>query len=168
MLSLSEQNFSIHDKELFAIVHAIKKWRCYLEGVQNITILTDHKSLEFFKTQSKLSRRQTKWMELLGNYNLSLTYCPGRELKQADALSRLYIQHAQSDGTLDPDWPMWYAHSDKGVYPSNVLTKTLEMLVKNRHKFKVDNGNVVYLTEDDSWVPYILVSQRVETILHYH
>ena len=28
MLSKSEQNYPIHDKELFAIVHALKKWRC--------------------------------------------------------------------------------------------------------------------------------------------
>ena len=45
MLSKSEQNYPIHDKELFAIVHALKKWRCYLEEIKHLTILTDHKSL---------------------------------------------------------------------------------------------------------------------------
>ena len=60
MLNPSEQNFSIYDKELFAIVHYVKKWWCFLEGVQNITVLNNYKSLKFFKTQSKLSRRQTE------------------------------------------------------------------------------------------------------------
>ena len=49
MLSKSEQNYPIHKKELFAIVHALKKWQCYLEGIQHLTILTDHKSLKFSK-----------------------------------------------------------------------------------------------------------------------
>ena len=48
---------------------------------------------------------------------------------------------------------MWYAHSDKGTYPSNVSTKTLEKLVKNRHKFKINNGNVVYSPDEKTWVP---------------
>ena len=77
MLTPSEQNYLIHNKELFAVIHALKKWRAYLEGVKKISVLTDHKSLEFFKTQSRLTRRQTLWMELLGNYNLTITYRPG-------------------------------------------------------------------------------------------
>ena len=109
MLSKSKQNYPIHNKELFAIVHALKKWHCYIEGVKELTILTNHKLLEFFKTQSKLSRRQTGWMELIGNFGFKLTYRPGRELLQADALSRIYVQELQSDGSLDPDWPMYYA-----------------------------------------------------------
>ena len=33
MLSKSEQNYPIHNKELFVIVHALKKWQCYLRGI---------------------------------------------------------------------------------------------------------------------------------------
>ena len=83
MLSKSKQDYPIHNKELFAIVNALKKWRCYIEGAKDLTILTDNKLLEFFKTQSKLSRRQTGWMELIGNFDFKLTYRPGRELLQA-------------------------------------------------------------------------------------
>ena len=56
-------------------------------------------------------------MELLGNYNLTITYQPGCELVQADALSHIYIQNSKAEGELDPDWPMVYTHSEKGVYP---------------------------------------------------
>ena len=49
MLTPSEQNYLIHNKELFAVVHALKKWCAYLEGFDKVTVLTDHKSLEFFK-----------------------------------------------------------------------------------------------------------------------
>ena len=103
MLSKWEQNYPIYNKELFAIVHALKKWRCYIEEVKDLTILTNHKPLEIFKTQSKLSRQQTGWMELIGNYDFKLTYRPGHKLLQADALSCIYVQELQSDGLLDPD-----------------------------------------------------------------
>ena len=163
-----EQNYPIHDKELFAIVHALKKWRCYLEGIKHLTILTDHKSLEFFKTQSKLNRRQAGWMETLGNFNFNLTYRPGCELLQANALSRIYVQQSKSDGALDPDWPMWYPLIRNNDYPAEISSKTLEKLVKNKDKFKVDQGTVFRRMENGLLTAFIPVSQWVEAVLRYH
>ncbi|GJP51671.1 hypothetical protein CLOM_g10820 [Closterium sp. NIES-68] len=40
----AEKNFMVHDKEMLAIVHAFKTWRCYLTGA-DVTVRTDHKSL---------------------------------------------------------------------------------------------------------------------------
>lgn len=45
MLQGRELNFLIHKKLLFAVVLAIEKWRCYLEGVHKVTVLTDYKLL---------------------------------------------------------------------------------------------------------------------------
>ena len=53
-LSSAEQNYAVHEKELLAIVHSIKLWRPYLEG-QRFTVITDHASLEYIKTQQNLS-----------------------------------------------------------------------------------------------------------------
>ncbi|CAI7850176.1 unnamed protein product [Closterium sp. NIES-54] len=39
-----EKNYPIHDREMLAIVHAFKVWRCYLTGA-DVTVWTDHKSL---------------------------------------------------------------------------------------------------------------------------
>ena len=58
-LSPAEQNYPVHEKELLAIVHAIKLWRPYLEGWR-FTVITDHASLEYIKTQQNLSRRQAR------------------------------------------------------------------------------------------------------------
>jgi hypothetical protein len=47
--STAEINYEIHDKELLAIIDAIKEWRHLLEGTQHIiTVYTDHKNLEYF------------------------------------------------------------------------------------------------------------------------
>ena len=82
-------------------------------------------------------------METLGNFHFNLTYRPGHELLQADALSRIYVQQSKSDSALDPDWPMWYPLVKNNSYPLEVSSKTLEKLVKNKEKFKVDQGTVL-------------------------
>jgi len=58
-LSPAELNYPIHEKELLAIIHALKIWRIYLEG-HHFKVITDHKSLCFFNTQPTLSRRQAR------------------------------------------------------------------------------------------------------------
>ena len=58
-LSPTELNYLIHEKELLAIIHALKIWRIYLEG-HHFKVITDHKSLCFFNTQPTLSCRQAR------------------------------------------------------------------------------------------------------------
>ncbi|CAI7875223.1 unnamed protein product [Closterium sp. NIES-53] len=41
-LQAAERNYSIHDKEMLAIIHAFKLWRCYLVGT-DVTVRMDHK-----------------------------------------------------------------------------------------------------------------------------
>ena len=52
----AERNYTVHEREALAIVHAFKIWRHYLEGAKTI-VRTDHKALEHLKTQPKLSPR---------------------------------------------------------------------------------------------------------------
>ena len=47
ILSKSEQNSPINNKELFTIVHSLENWQCYLKGVKHLTILMDEKLLNF-------------------------------------------------------------------------------------------------------------------------
>ena len=86
-LSPAEQNYAVHEKELLAIVHAIRTWQMYLEG-QYFTVVTDYASLEYIKTQSNLSRRQAQWLETLQSYDFEVQYKPGKTNIVADALSR--------------------------------------------------------------------------------
>lgn len=51
----AELNYPVHEKELYSIVRALKKWCVDLIGVQ-FDVYTDHRTLENFQTQKNLSR----------------------------------------------------------------------------------------------------------------
>ncbi|KAJ9523325.1 hypothetical protein QJQ45_005365 [Haematococcus lacustris] len=83
----AEVNYTTGEQELLAVVHALKTWRCYLEGVE-FKVITDHNPLIYINTQPNLSRRQTRWSEYLQRFKqLTWEYRPGR-INVADPLSR--------------------------------------------------------------------------------
>jgi hypothetical protein len=86
-LTSTELNYATHEKELLVVVHAIKVWRPYLES-KRFTVVTDHASLEYIKSQHQLSRRQARWLELLQANDFEVRYRPGKTNVVADALSR--------------------------------------------------------------------------------
>lgn len=86
-MTSAERNYPVHDKEMLAVMYALKKWRHYLKGTE-VTIITDHKSLEYFCSQPNLSDRQTRWMGELAEYDCKIVHRPGKTNVVADALSR--------------------------------------------------------------------------------
>jgi hypothetical protein len=58
-LSSAEKNYPVHERELLAIVYALKEWRPYLH-VSRFVIKTDHNPLLYMDTQSNLSKRQMR------------------------------------------------------------------------------------------------------------
>jgi len=84
-----ECNYDIHDKELLAIVDALRKWDTYCKTTgPKITILTDHKNLEYWNTKKDLNLRQARWGERLANYDFVIKYRPGKLAGKPDILSR--------------------------------------------------------------------------------
>jgi transposase InsO family protein len=87
-LSPAESNYEIHDKELLAIVRALREWRPELKMVPRFTIITDHKNLRHFGKAQHLNERQMCWADLLTEFDFDLYYRPGRLAARPDALSR--------------------------------------------------------------------------------
>ncbi|GAW08899.1 reverse transcriptase-RNase H-integrase [Lentinula edodes] len=83
----AELNYPVHEKELLAIIRALKKWRVDLLGVPFV-IMTDHRTLENFHSQPDLSRRQARWMEFFSQFDCKIVYVAGERNTVADALSR--------------------------------------------------------------------------------
>src|SRR5690606_25868646 len=85
----AQMNYPIYDKELLTIVACFKKWRVYLEGSSHkVTVLTDHKNLEYFTTTKVLKRQQARWSEFLALFDFNISYTTGTTNRKADMLSR--------------------------------------------------------------------------------
>jgi hypothetical protein len=73
--------YAVWEQELFALVAALKEWRCYMEGTTS-TVYTDHKSLT-----TLMNSRQANWLEKIWCYHHNIVYQRG-EANLADPFSR--------------------------------------------------------------------------------
>ena len=83
----AETRYPVHEQELLAIIHALSSWRHYLYGTK-FKVMTDHKSLQYFKTQPVLSGRQSRWKDVIANFDFDIEYIKGEANPVADGLSR--------------------------------------------------------------------------------
>jgi len=122
-LNSMELNYLVHEKELLAVIHALKVWRHYLLGVK-FKIETDHQTLKYLSTQPNLSRRQSRWVELMQQYDFDIEYIKGKENVVANALSRRPMSNAISyiKSCLIDEIKMHYI-SDELMMLSNILLK---------------------------------------------
>ena len=86
----------MHELETLAILEALIKWEDKLIG-RRVRIVMDHKALEFFKTQSRLSNRQFRWMDYMSRFDFDITYVKGKLNKIADCLSCYYESDTSAD-----------------------------------------------------------------------
>lgn len=148
-LTPAEQIYPTHDKELLAIVHALKVWRHYLEGA-DLKIITDHHSLTYFKNQPNLSRRQARWMEFMQQFNLDIAYAPGKTNVVADALSRHALDtlqlHALGASSISTD----LQDRIKAAYASDPIAQSIlrppddEVTTSASDYIVTDDGIILY------------------------
>ena len=69
--SPAERNYNIYNRELLAIIQALKEWCHYLTGTEYpVMVIMDHKNLGYFKQPQNLSCRQARWWLFLQEYNI--------------------------------------------------------------------------------------------------
>ena len=74
-MSSEECNYEIYDKELLVIVKAFEEWCSETHGTSDpVTVLTDHKNLEYFTITCKLNCCQACWNEFLSEFNFNIIY----------------------------------------------------------------------------------------------
>jgi hypothetical protein len=104
-LKPAELNYTVHDKELLAIVDAFAHWKPnLLENKHAIEVLTDHRNLEHFKDNKQLNRRQIRWAETLQDYYFRIRYRPGTKGSKPDALTRRPDYHPGRGTTKDREF----------------------------------------------------------------
>ena len=86
----AERNYNIYKRELLAVMKALTHWRPYLGWMKEpFTIMTDHTTLQYWKSPKNLNHQTARWHADLQEYNFNILYIPGKTNIPPDALSRL-------------------------------------------------------------------------------
>lgn len=141
----AECNYEIYDKELLAIVRSFEGWRAELQGASHpITVLTDHRNLEYFMTTKQLSRRQVRWSEFLSQFDFVISYRPGKEGRKPDSLTRRSqdLPQDSSDARIE--------YQNQALFKPRNLDETLRQQQSNHQAPTVqDDGSAPLSTLDD-------------------
>lgn len=89
-LNRAEVNYSASEKEMLAIVWAVKQFRQYLYGTK-FTIYTDHQPL-IYLNNIKNNAKLIRWRLQLTEYEYDIVYKKGKFNTNADALSRMQVE----------------------------------------------------------------------------
>ena len=104
-LSKSESSYSATEKELLAIVLAVKKFRVYLG--KGFKLITDHQALRWLRSLDPENEtgRRGRWLDLLQQFDMEIIAKKGKspEMRIADFLSRVNLtgscnSHRGGDG----------------------------------------------------------------------
>ena len=94
-LNRTEENYSASEKEMLAIIWALKVFRNYIYG-QKFRIMTDHQPLVFTLSPNNTNAKLKRWKSYLEEHDYEIIYKPGKSNVVADALSRIEIHAASS------------------------------------------------------------------------
>ena len=70
----AQHNYHMHKHKTLVVLKALMKWEDKLLG-RKFMVVTDHKGLEYFKTQLNLLLRQTRWWEYPSHFNYNTMVC---------------------------------------------------------------------------------------------
>jgi len=76
-----------HEREMLAVVTALKECRHYLLG-RSFDLYSDNEAVTYFLKQPSLTPRQARWVQTFSEYDFDLYHLPGKDKLAADALSR--------------------------------------------------------------------------------
>jgi ribosomal protein L21E len=87
-LSPTQSRWSTIEREAFAVIWALKKYRSWIFRAK-VKVFSDHNPLTFLTEAAPKSSKLARWALALQEYNLEFNYRAGRRNAAADYLSRL-------------------------------------------------------------------------------
>ena len=102
-LTKTEESYATNERELLAILWALKKLRSYVYGVKEIQIYTDHQPLIYCMSEKNPNTKMKRWKSQIEEYSPTFFYKPGKDNVVADALSRQHLNNIDdtaSDSTI--------------------------------------------------------------------
>nr|KAJ0228165.1 hypothetical protein LSAT_V11C100046520 [Lactuca sativa] len=145
VLGVKNRLKSIYEKELMAIVLAVKRWRHYLMG-RHFLIRTDQRSLKYLMEQREVGPEYQKWMYKLLGFDFEIQYKPGATNKVADALSR-ELSESTEINMLTSTWTFPLGELDKEIAEDSFIQQVKKDICEEgkHHKgYTMEGGKLMY------------------------
>ncbi|RWS04879.1 gag-pol fusion protein-like protein, partial [Dinothrombium tinctorium] len=97
----AEINYPTTQKEALAVIKALKYFRGLIDG-KEITVHTDHQALTHIITLKEPKGRIGRWQIFLQSFQININHRSGKELTNADAISRLCLDIKQVSSIQTP------------------------------------------------------------------
>jgi hypothetical protein len=156
-LSHPERLYSIYDKEMLEIMHALTKFRLYLVG-SKFVVKTNHNSLKYFLEQNDHSERQQKWV-MKASFDFDIEYVKGKKKIMADVLSRRPATCSLMEVSVD-----WKSHLLVEYSKNKIACKVLDGQVQD-DKYRIIDDVILY--KDKLYlVPASRLKKKILTTVH--
>lgn len=184
MMTKSEQNYSVTEKEGLAVVLSVAKWRVYLLG-SKVRIRVDHQPLLGLFRKLDATGRVARWLVFLSEYDITWEFKKGRRHSNADDMSRAkYAPEVRlaGDGVNDElpscfmaktvPWSLKkYQDSDEfGAIVSYLQGKNRgdKKAARQSQRYKLDEGRLWYLDVDLEWKLCVVEQEKNSLLREYH
>ena len=89
----SEINWTVTEKEAFALVWGLTHFHAYLYG-NHVVVYSDHRALQWLRKMKNPSGKLARWILRLEEYSFEVIHKPGNLIPHVDALSRTPVVNA--------------------------------------------------------------------------
>jgi hypothetical protein len=159
-LTPAELNYTVTEKEMLAVVHAVNKFHHYITGYE-VFIHTDHSAIKYLMNKPITNGRITRWLLLMQEFNITVLNRPGKENQVADFLSRLKTpgeivlvsdnfpdEHLFEILVITP----WYVdianYLSSGMLPPSLTSKEKKKIIKQSARYTWIDGDLFYTGYD--------------------
>ena len=162
-----KQNYSIHNKEMLAIIKATEAWHHYLEATPYaFEIHTDHNNLLYFTKSQNLSKQQVHWQQWMTRFLYQLIYKKGSQMHVADPLSR-QMNHYVSLGNDNKDQVLLNLVTIKSIDVTDHTYKECQSLIMDFHDTPVTRHKGVKATYNRLRKHYVWNVSRLGLLRSY-
>jgi len=173
-LNDTQMRYTVTEKELYAIIHALEKFRPYIYGRQ-FHVYTDHRALIWLCGKRNPMSRLGRWSMQIAEYATGIHFIAGKQNRVADALSRApYVDEpilGQTDeyqsNKLIPENVKEQIAAIAGISPEDLREENEETWQRMQevevetHELKWDRKNALTIAgliprSGDGWFPLLM------------
>ncbi|KAM1775013.1 hypothetical protein ACFX12_044311 [Malus domestica] len=167
-LNDAQLNYSTTEKELFAIVFALDKFRSYLIGTK-VIVFTDHAALKYLLSKKEAKPRLIRWILLLQEFDIEIRDKKGSENVVADHLSRMmHNEESLPIAETFPDEQLMSIKVSEPWYANLVnflVSKQIPSTLTRHQRDKLRNDARFYVWDDPYLWKYCL-DQIIRRCVH--